>query len=126
MAIRKITLRRLSMPLVQPYRLSYRTFEVFEPFFVEVEDSDGRTGMADALISPGSSKETPEAGWAYCIEQINAVLGLAGRRRQSADPQALRNQQGRHDRSGLRARSARTLSAARYSGRRPGSRCSPP
>jgi len=76
LAIRKITLRRLSMPLVQPYRLSYRTFEVFEPFFVEVEDSDGRTGMADALISPGSSKETPEAGWAYCIEQINAVLGL--------------------------------------------------
>lgn len=75
MAIRKITLRRLAMPLVTPYRLSYRTFEVFEPFFVEVEDSDGRTGMADALISPGSSKETPEGGWAHCIAQIKAILG---------------------------------------------------
>lgn len=76
MAIRKITLRRLSMPLITPYRLSYRTFEVFEPFLVEVEDSDGRAGMADALISPGSSKETPEGGWAHCIEQIKAALGL--------------------------------------------------
>lgn len=75
MVIRKVTLRRLSMPLVRPYRLSYRTFEVFEPFVVEVEDEEGRTGIADSLISPGSSKETPEDGWAFCIEQINAVLG---------------------------------------------------
>jgi len=74
-AIRKVVLRRLSMPLVRPYRLSYRTFEVFEPFFVEVEDSEGRIGYADALISPGSSKETPEGGWAHCIDQIKAVLG---------------------------------------------------
>jgi L-alanine-DL-glutamate epimerase-like enolase superfamily enzyme len=63
------------MPLVRPYRLSYRTFETFEPFVVEMEDTDGRVGMADALISPGSSEETPEGGWAFCIAQIRAVLG---------------------------------------------------
>ena len=42
MAIVGITLRHLEMPLVVPYRLSYRTFEAFEPFFVEVHDEAGR------------------------------------------------------------------------------------
>jgi L-alanine-DL-glutamate epimerase-like enolase superfamily enzyme len=69
------TLRRLKMPLIRPYRLSYRTFDEFEPFLVEVEDSDGRTGFADAHISPGSSSETREGGWAFCIERIEEMLG---------------------------------------------------
>jgi L-alanine-DL-glutamate epimerase-like enolase superfamily enzyme len=77
MTVSSIKLRRMSLPLVRPYRLSYRTFETFEPFLVEVEDSDGRTGFADAHISPGSSKETREGGWAFSIQRINEILGLS-------------------------------------------------
>ena len=73
--IRSMTLRRLALPLVRPYRLSYRTFEVFEPFMVEVEDSDGRVGFADAHVSPGSSAETREGGWAFLTAQAEAAIG---------------------------------------------------
>jgi L-alanine-DL-glutamate epimerase-like enolase superfamily enzyme len=71
----RIVLTRLRMPLIRPYRLSYRTFEEFEPYLVEVEDSDGRTGFADAHISPGSSSETREGGWAFAVERIGEMLG---------------------------------------------------
>lgn len=74
--IRRLALRRLNLPLVRPYRLAYRTFETFEPFFLEIEDSDGRKGFADAHVSPGSSSETREGGWAFLCEQIDAVIGL--------------------------------------------------
>ena len=73
--IRKATLRRLRQPLIRPYRLSYRTFEEFEPFLVEVEDSAGRTGFADGHISPGSSSETREGGWQFLTRLIETSLG---------------------------------------------------
>ena len=71
----RIVLTRLRMPLIRPYRLSYRTFEEFEPYLVEVEDSDGRTGFAAAHISPGSSSEPREGGWAFAVERIGELLG---------------------------------------------------
>lgn len=74
-AIRKVTLRRLNLPLIRPYRLSYRTFETFEPFLVEVEDEDGNSAFADAHISPGSSSETREGGWSFLDRHIRAALG---------------------------------------------------
>lgn len=73
--IEKVTLRRLNLPLIRPYRLSYRTFETFEPFMIEVEDSDGNTGFADAHVSPGSSSETREGGWAFLLSSISTILG---------------------------------------------------
>lgn len=74
--INKVTLRRLDLPLMRPYRLSYRTFDTFEPFLIEVEDSDGRTGFADAHVSPGSSAETRAGGWSFLDGQIRACVGL--------------------------------------------------
>lgn len=73
--IRHVVLRRLRMPLIRPYRLSYRTFEEFEPFLVQVADDDGRSGFADVHISPGSSSETREGGWAFCRARIEEMLG---------------------------------------------------
>ncbi len=70
-----LTLRRLRLPLIRPYRLSYRTFDEFEPYLVEVADDGGRTGFADGHISPGSSAETREGGWAYMREHIPQMLG---------------------------------------------------
>jgi L-Ala-D/L-Glu epimerase len=61
--IREIRLRWLDLPLTRPYRLSYRTFENFEPFMVEVLDDAGNRGFGDGHISPGSSAETRDGGW---------------------------------------------------------------
>ena len=73
--IRKVTLRRLRMPLHVPYRLSYRTFEEFEPYLVEIATSEARHGFGDGHISPGSSDETREGGWAFSREMASAFPG---------------------------------------------------
>lgn len=76
MAIVRIELRQLELPLVVPYRLSYRTFEAFEPYLVEIHTDDGRYGFGDGHISPGSSGETREGGWAFCRDLADQMLGL--------------------------------------------------
>jgi L-Ala-D/L-Glu epimerase len=63
------------MPLVRPYRLSYRTFNEFEPYLIEVADDSGRTGFADGHISPGSSSETREGGWNYIKALAPRMVG---------------------------------------------------
>ncbi len=73
--IRRITLTRLRQSLIRPYRLSYRTFEEFEPYLVEVETSDGLSGFADGHVSPGSSSETREGAWAFLVREIEAAIG---------------------------------------------------
>jgi L-alanine-DL-glutamate epimerase-like enolase superfamily enzyme len=77
MKIREITLYRVDLPLITPYRLSYRTFESFEPLIVEVRDEDGREGWGEQHISPGSSDETREGGWAFAREMGARLIGLA-------------------------------------------------
>ena len=75
MRLHEITLRTVRLPLVRPYVLSYRTFTEFEPIIVQVRDSDGRIGWGEGHISPGSSAETREGGWAFCREHAAAVIG---------------------------------------------------
>lgn len=62
------------MPLVRPYRLSYRTFEAFEPYLVEVVTDEGE-GFGDGHISPGSSDETREGGWRFLENLIPQLVG---------------------------------------------------
>lgn len=76
-AVASVEIRRLDLPLHQPYRLSYRTFTTFEPFVVRVTDTDGRTGFADGHISPGSSEETREGGWAHLNRWAEVAIGRA-------------------------------------------------
>ena len=75
MRLQEITLRTVRLPLIRPYVLSYRTFTEFEPIIVQVRDSDGRIGWGEGHISPGSSLETREGGWAFCREHAAAVIG---------------------------------------------------
>jgi len=77
MAITSVNLRCLRLPLVTPYRLSYRTFEEFEPFYVEIRTDDGATGFGDGHISPGSSAETREGGWTFSRAVAEALVGLS-------------------------------------------------
>ncbi|ETF04667.1 hypothetical protein W822_01845 [Advenella kashmirensis W13003] len=61
------------MPLYQPYKLSYRTFTEFEPFFIELEDAAGKRAFSDAHVSPGSSSETREGAWKYCQDRLQEL-----------------------------------------------------
>jgi L-alanine-DL-glutamate epimerase-like enolase superfamily enzyme len=75
MKLQEITLRTVRLPLIRPYVLSYRTFTEFEPIIVEARDGDGRIGWGEGHISPGSSSETRDQGWAFCREHAAAVVG---------------------------------------------------
>jgi L-alanine-DL-glutamate epimerase-like enolase superfamily enzyme len=75
MKLQEIVLRTMRLPLVRPYVLSYRTFTEFEPIIVEVRDGDGRVGWGEGHISPGSSRETRDGGWAFCYEHAAAIIG---------------------------------------------------
>src|ERR1700731_349852 len=75
MKLQELTLRMVRLPLIRPYVLSYRTFPEFEPIIVEARDGDGRVGWGEGHISPGSSRETREGGWAFCQEHAAAVVG---------------------------------------------------
>jgi L-alanine-DL-glutamate epimerase-like enolase superfamily enzyme len=79
MKLQEIVLRKVRLPLIRPYVLSYRTFTEFEPIIVEVRDDDGRIGWGEGHISPGSSGETREGGWAFCRHRAAAVAGLDSR-----------------------------------------------
>src|SRR6266567_3639093 len=75
MRLHEITLRTLRLPLVRPYRLSYRIFTEFEPIIVEVRSADGGIGWGEGHISPGSSSETREGGWTFVREHAATILG---------------------------------------------------
>lgn len=84
MRVQEITLRTVRLPLIRPYVLSYRTFTEFEPIIVEARDGDGRVGWGEGHISPGSSRETREGGWAFCRAHAAAIVG-----RDTADAKAI-------------------------------------
>jgi L-alanine-DL-glutamate epimerase-like enolase superfamily enzyme len=73
--VAEIILHRLKLPLVTPYRLSYRVYEDFDPIIVEARDRDGRTGWGEGHISPGHTFETIEGGWRFCAGEAQAILG---------------------------------------------------
>jgi L-alanine-DL-glutamate epimerase-like enolase superfamily enzyme len=76
MKLYEVTLRRVRIPLIRPYVLSYRTFTEFEPIIVEARDGDGRVGWGEGHISPGSSGETREGGWDFCRRHAAAMVGM--------------------------------------------------
>jgi L-Ala-D/L-Glu epimerase / N-acetyl-D-glutamate racemase len=76
MKLQEIVLRKVRLPLIRPYVLSYRTFTEFEPIIVEVRDKDGRIGWGEGHISPGSSSETRDGGWAFCQRHAAMIIGL--------------------------------------------------
>jgi L-Ala-D/L-Glu epimerase len=75
MRVQELTLRTVRLPLIRPYVLSYRTFTEFEPIIVEVRDGNGGIGWGEGHISPGSSSETREGGWAFCRVHAAAIVG---------------------------------------------------
>ena len=75
MILDEITLRKVRLPLIRPYQLSYRTFTEFEPIIIELRSRDGHFGWGEGHISPGSSSETRDGGWTFCREHAEKLLG---------------------------------------------------
>ena len=63
--VSKVTIYRLDVPLIKPYKLSYNTFYSFEPLLVHIIDDQGNEGWGEQHISPGSSSETRDGGWTF-------------------------------------------------------------
>lgn len=77
MHIERITLRKVSLPLAKPYKVSFKTYETFEPIVIEVHGRDGEHGWGEAHIPTGSSFETQDSGWKFCIGHAPRLTGLS-------------------------------------------------
>ena len=75
MTLAEITLYRAELPLTVPYRLSYNSFESFQPVLVRLRDGDGREGWGEQHIAPGSSAETREGGWEFLRALAPRLIG---------------------------------------------------
>lgn len=73
--IDRVSVRQIGVPLAVPYKLSLLTMREFDPFLVEVHDSDGRSGFGEALIVPGYTSETVEGSWRLCCALAEAIAG---------------------------------------------------
>lgn len=75
MKIREIEVRQLRLPLLKPYRVSFRTYTEFEPIVVEIRADDGASGFGEAYVPAGSTRETSDSAWAFCTEHAAALVG---------------------------------------------------
>lgn len=75
MVIRDIVIRQLKLPLVKPYRVSFRTYTEFEPVVVEMVAEDGSVGWGEAYVPAGSTAETSESAWQFCCSQAARLVG---------------------------------------------------
>ena len=72
--ISKVTIYRLDVPLIKPYKLSYNTFYSFEPLLIHILDDGGNEGWGEQHISTGSSSETREGGWTFARVISSLIL----------------------------------------------------
>lgn len=75
MTIEQITVYQLEFPLTTTYKLSSGSLAAFDPFVIEVRDSDSREGWGEALIYPGYTPETKEGAWDFCTAAAERMLG---------------------------------------------------
>ncbi|VWX56156.1 conserved hypothetical protein [Burkholderiales bacterium 8X] len=73
--IERTSVRQLNMPLTTPYKVSLLTLREFDPFVVELQDADGRSGFGEALIIPGYTTETVEGSWQLCCSLAERLAG---------------------------------------------------
>lgn len=69
----RISVYRLKVPLVEPYRLSFGAIEWFDTIVVEVLDANGRTGLGEATVLTGYTEETIEDSWRTACATARAL-----------------------------------------------------
>lgn len=75
MKLREMGLYRARLPLVKPYRVSFRIHTEFEPIVVEVRDDEARIGWGEAYSPAGSSLETADSAWKFCRARAPDLIG---------------------------------------------------
>lgn len=75
MKLKKLTLRRLQLPLTVPYRLSLGALETFDTILVEAEDGDGRIGIGEATLLTGYTDETIAGSWQLACKLAQQIAG---------------------------------------------------
>lgn len=76
--LEKITVHRLRVPLVTPYRLAFGVVEYYDTLIAELTDRDGRCGFGEATVLTGYTDETIEDSW-RAARQLAAELAPARR-----------------------------------------------
>jgi L-alanine-DL-glutamate epimerase-like enolase superfamily enzyme len=61
--LEKLTLYRLCVPLLTPYRLAFGPVENFDTIIAEAVDRDGKRGFGEATILTGYTDETIDGSW---------------------------------------------------------------
>ncbi len=74
--IESVTLWRLRVPLIRPYRLTGVTLSDLDVLLAEAGDAEGRAGCGEAVIVPHYTTETTGAGWEFCLEQAARLVGM--------------------------------------------------
>jgi len=97
LAIKSVALHHVSVPLLEPFRISNGEVTAKEAILVEVTTSDGVTGWGEASPMSGSfySSDTPESSYSALSKtlvplvlsnEINVPMFYETLRRQSVDP----------------------------------------
>jgi L-alanine-DL-glutamate epimerase-like enolase superfamily enzyme len=72
----RLTLRRLDVALIVPYRLAFGAQTHFYCLIVEAEDQDGRVGWGEAALLPGYTDETVESAMDLAGRTAPGLIGL--------------------------------------------------
>lgn len=70
----KITVHRLKVPLVKPYRLAFGTVEHYDTLVTEISDQDGRMGLGEATVLTGYTDETIDDSWRVACEFAESLV----------------------------------------------------
>ena len=71
-----IEIRRMEIPLVRPYRLSFGTLEHYDTILCEVR-MGGRVYRGETTTLPGYSHETVQKAWSFTCQWAKKIMGLA-------------------------------------------------
>jgi L-alanine-DL-glutamate epimerase-like enolase superfamily enzyme len=73
--IDRITLHRLEVPLVTPYKLAFGPVTAFDTLIAEIFDSDGGSGLGEATLLTGYTDETIGGSWTLAGELSRSLIG---------------------------------------------------
>lgn len=75
MPIAEVTLRRIRVPLREPYNLAIGVVDALDSIVGEIRDEDGRAGFFESTILPGYTPETGDGAWRFCREHGERMIG---------------------------------------------------
>lgn len=91
MTIERAIVRQISCPLTTPYKLSSGDLTTFDPFVLQLIDSEGRSGWGECLIIPGYTDESIEGSWQAANAAARLLVESKGSPPESIIAQTTRN-----------------------------------